>query len=72
MNKEYKNEKSLNKIIPGSILSIIYQAIGEASMCWDNVSGAGVFDSKRATEVAHRLCWSLVNSENVKFFHSDN
>jgi hypothetical protein len=34
---------------------IVYQAIGAASMCWENVEGAGVFQSERASAVAAQL-----------------
>ncbi len=33
----------------------LYEAIGEASACWDNLEGAGVFDSQRAAGIAERL-----------------
>ena len=31
------------------------QAIGEASMCWSNIEGAGVFDSEKAKQIAEDL-----------------
>lgn len=34
---------------------LIYTAIGEASTCWSNLSGAGVFDSTRALEIGKKL-----------------
>jgi hypothetical protein len=33
----------------------VYQAIGAASVCWDNVQGAGVFDEQQASSVAKDL-----------------
>lgn len=33
----------------------VYQAVGEASACWENLSGAGVFDSDHAKRVAEAL-----------------
>lgn len=33
----------------------VYQAIGEASMCWENPEGAGVFDAEAADRVASAL-----------------
>lgn len=35
--------------------SLIYQAIGAASMCWDSPQSAGVFDSKRASDISDKL-----------------
>lgn len=34
---------------------IVGQAIGAASVCWENPAGAGIFDSKRAAIVAQAL-----------------
>ena len=39
-----------------SLRRAVQEAIGEASVCWDNMSGAGVFDVARANAVADRLC----------------
>ena len=33
----------------------IYQDIGQASMCWENIGKAGVFDAKKAGEIAFEL-----------------
>ena len=40
---------------PLTLTSAVYQAIGAASVCWENPAGAGVFDSDRAAEVAEAL-----------------
>ncbi len=40
---------------PVSITEIIQQAIGEASMCWENPDGAGVYNSDAAIKVANKL-----------------
>jgi hypothetical protein len=40
---------------PLTLESLVYQAIGAASMCWTNMRGAGEFDSARAIEVAEAL-----------------
>ena len=34
---------------------ILFQALGAASMCWENVEAAGIFDSSRAKEVGMAL-----------------
>jgi hypothetical protein len=34
---------------------LIYEAVGAASMCWDSPQSAGVFDSKRASDIADKL-----------------
>jgi hypothetical protein len=44
--------------------NIVGEALGSASMCWENVSAAGVFDSSRAqwvyeglmAQINRRLC----------------
>jgi len=33
----------------------IGQAIGAASMCWENVEAAGIFNSSRALEICEEL-----------------
>lgn len=38
-----------------TLTSAVYQAIGAASVCWENPGGAGVFDSDRAAEIAEAL-----------------
>lgn len=34
---------------------LIMTAIGEASMCWSSIEGAGVFDSDKAIEIGEKL-----------------
>ena len=41
----------------------VMQAIGEASMCWSNIDGAGVFDSEKAKQVGDDLLKYLRNCE---------
>lgn len=38
-----------------SIESAVFQALGGASMCWEAIEHAGVFDSTRAREIGERL-----------------
>lgn len=35
-------------------------AVGAASACWDNLSGAGVFESERASQIAKDLCEEVI------------
>jgi hypothetical protein len=37
----------------------VFQAIGAASICWDNIRAAGVFDSVRAKEIGEALLEEL-------------
>jgi len=41
--------------------SAIYQAVGAASVCWESMTGTGVFDDKRACEVAEALIQRLAD-----------
>lgn len=34
----------------------VFEALGEASGCWENLKGAGVFESTRAKEIGEKLC----------------
>lgn len=42
-----------------TLRSYIFQAIGEASACWENLSGTGVYDVEHATKIANELCKNL-------------
>ena len=37
------------------IATKVFEALGEASSCWSNLGGAGVFNSTRAKEIGERL-----------------
>lgn len=43
----------------------IYQAIGQASMCWSPLPGKQVFDSKQAKDIAERLIKELELSVTI-------
>ena len=38
---------------------LIMKALGEASVCWNNISGAGVFDDERVKEIGEQLYHDL-------------
>lgn len=44
------------------LTTLINEAIGAASMCWDPLPGNQVFDSKRAGEIAEKLLADLSSS----------
>jgi len=39
--------------------TLVFEALGEASMCWESPDGAGIFLSRRAEEIGHRLLAAL-------------
>lgn len=43
---------------------IIMQAVGEASMCWANIEGAGVFESEQAKQVGDALLKRLEEDDS--------
>ena len=45
----------------------IFEAIGEASMCWSNIDKAGVFESTRAQDIGERLVKTLAVPKEIKF-----
>ena len=49
-------DKALSERITEDIFERVHQDIGQASMCWEHVEGAGEFDSTRAAEIAFDLC----------------
>lgn len=42
-----------------TVRSLVFQALGAASMCWENIEGAGVFRSERAAEIGEGLIEEL-------------
>lgn len=44
---------------PGDAESLIFEAVGAASMCWENVDRAGAFDSDSAATIARKLVEDL-------------
>jgi hypothetical protein len=40
---------------PFTLETAVYQAIGAATTCWENLSGTGVFDSQRADAIGQAL-----------------
>lgn len=45
----------LDEFAPETLEEAVYQAIGAASMCWEDPGGAGVFDSTRAKAIGDLL-----------------
>ena len=49
---------------PRDLAEVIGQSMGAASMCWDNVRGAGVFQSDRASRITQEVIdWIEANYE---------
>ena len=49
---------------PESLSEAVFIALGGASACWDNLIGAGIFESDRAKEIGDRLIqWINENYE---------
>ncbi len=44
---------------------LIITAMGEASMCWSNIDGAGVFDSTRAEQIGKKLLQDIKKSNDT-------
>lgn len=38
-----------------ALAEAVFVALGSASACWENLGGAGVFDSDRCAEIGHEL-----------------
>lgn len=49
---------------------LVFQALGAASMCWENPAGAGVFESDRAKEIGDELLARLREREAVAAWHA--
>ena len=61
--------------VPDDLMELIYRTIGAASMCWDHVERAGIFDSTRAKQIADSLAkelsdrYTLVRKESDTDFY---
>ena len=58
-------DRSLSERLSEEIFTRIHQDIGQASMCWENVEGAGTFDSTKAAEIAFDLCHYIADKLEV-------
>ncbi len=52
-------EVSVEAEVNRRLSRIIMQAVGQASMCWEDVGGAGVFDSQGAVVVGESLLFDI-------------
>lgn len=57
-----KNDLELEKV---ELHTSVFVAIGAASTCWENLRGAGVFDSEQAKNIADQLL-DRINQEVEK------
>lgn len=48
--------KPLSERLPEGTFSRIHRDIGQASMCWEYPEKAGIFNSKKAADIAFELC----------------
>lgn len=51
----------LSDRISEELFSTVYQAVGNASMCWEMPSGAGGFDCIQAGNIAFELCHKIAD-----------
>ena len=54
--KERDHRKPLPERLPEHIFHRIHEDIGQASMCWEHVEKAGVFDATKAIDISFELC----------------
>ena len=52
-------ERPLNHRISSEMYHAVFEAIGEASMCWNPRPSSEVFASEQASDVAVRLCFKI-------------
>jgi hypothetical protein len=52
-------ERPLCYRLSSELYTAVFEAIGEASMCWDPRPGNQVFASEQASDVATRLCFTI-------------
>jgi len=52
--------------LPPALVDLVYQAVGEASMQWENIDQAGVFKSSQAAQVAGELCSHIARAWDAR------
>jgi hypothetical protein len=52
----HEGRPALSERRSAGLFYAVRQAVGNASMCWDNIGGAGTFEATQASEVAFELC----------------
>lgn len=60
-------ERPINKRISSELYHAVFEAIGEASMCWEPKPGVNVFDAEKASSVAIRLCFKIADEIEDKY-----
>lgn len=69
-------DRPLNHRISGEMYHAVFEAIGEASTCWNPRPSGEVFSSEEAADVAVRLCFKIAKEtdrlrdalEKIQFF----
>ncbi len=56
-----KERDLLMKDLPEHVIERIYQDIGQASMCWEHIDRAGVFQTEDACKIAFDLCSFIIS-----------
>lgn len=54
ISSDIKEQKE--DILPTYIREKIFTTIGQASMCWESIEKAGIFDSNQASVIGEDLC----------------
>jgi uncharacterized protein YegP (UPF0339 family) len=73
-------DQAAAEVDPDPLRSVIFQALGAASACWENLAGAGVFESDRAKAIGDDLLDFLreqgvprdVNENDYAHLYKDN
>jgi hypothetical protein len=60
------DKKPLSERLPKCVFERIYMGIGQASICWESPEKAGVFDAKKAADIALELCHFIADSIDSK------
>src|SRR5438045_7518243 len=62
VNPNKPPEKILNLQVSTPIEQAVFEALGAASACWENLEGAGVFESTRCKQIGEELV-EYINSK---------
>lgn len=51
---------------PDDLRSVLGQAMGAASSCWESLSGTGAFQADRAVEILEEVAWWVESRYELK------
>lgn len=65
-NGTLPERKPLGQRLPPHLIDRLYQDIGSATMCWENINAAGIFKSEQAAKIAEALGHAIADELDAR------